>query len=482
MAYTDWNNPYTQYPNASNFSPRSPIQGDWDKEDVWQPDVKNFQSPTGGAGPDSWFMQQGYMPTPGTGNIEAQYANLGQSRGLQESALQNLNQYATGQKSAAKEAMAGAMETADVRARAQARAARSPAEARAALYSGASAGQTAARSGATAAMQEQLGAQQAYLTGAGQMRQGDVSSYSAAQSERLNQIKGDAMIKDVAAKYMALGLSDKEAERKARIDYEKMKMAGYEGWAGRKLAGDLQSDQQEYDFLKSMIGGGTSMMGGLMAGLAASDKDVKKNVYSVASCAGAKNLTDDPNNFLEDEAIQKYAPDEEYLDTVKKTKEAEPLTKERSKELEPIDWNQKGGKYVGRGMEKAGEEIASPMKEGVGQKMADAINARNRSATLSMIDDVGEAPVSDVNQKNIKEFMDKTKAVNFEYKHPEKHGRGEFTGIIAQDAEKSRLGRNMVIKDEEGVRHLNMEPRRFNPMVLAGLANLNNRLRKVEGR
>jgi len=486
--YGGWTPPDSNYPGSTNFPSRG--QPEWDKLKAWQPWQQSFQSPTGGVGPDPWFMSQGFIQSPSATYIDQFRGQLGESRGLQRQGLQELGAYARGEKSASREAMREAIERAEYRNRAAARSARTPAEARAALYNMAGAQQQAARGGATAAMQEQLGAQQAYLTAAGQMRTADVGEYQAGQMERLRQIQGEALIKDIGAKYMALGLSDKEAERRARIDYEKMKLAGYEGAAGRASAESMLQSQLDQQLLMSLIGGGSSAAGGLLAGLAASDERVKDiNEYITASCAGQKNIYGETDDFV-DELVKMEEPGYEgpssldtrgstsdYLDTVQKTKS--------SGALETQPQGSGAMKGLGQGMQQAGQDImreAMSQQDTLGMKMQRAANQRNEAAIMQMIDAIPGADevASDERVKDIQDFMDNMRAINFTYKDPEKHGYGERTGVIAQDVEKSKLGSGMVVEDAEGVKHLDMNPQKFNPLVLASLANLNKRLNEVE--
>lgn len=383
--YGGWTPPDEEFPGGTNF----PAQGqpDWNKTKAWQPWQQSYKSPTGGVGPDPYFMGQGFIKDPSAPYIQDMRGLMGTSRGTQARGLEMLGQYASGEKSAARSAMKEAIDRAEYRSRAAARSAGSPAEARAAMYQMAGAQQQAARGGATASMQEQLGAQKAYLGAASQMRQADIASYSAAQMERMRQIQGQAMIQDVKAKFMALGLSDKEAERRARMEYEKMKLAGYEGAAGRESAADLLQKQLDQQLLMGLIGGGSSAVGAAMAGGTASDERAKTDIVPA------------------DEDMNNYAATQ------------------------------------------VGEDVAAP----------------------------------DDRERDIQEFMDQMNAVRFKYKSPEEHGYGERTGVIAQDLEKSRLGDGMVIENENGLKHIDLDPQKFNPLVLASIANLNERLNAIEG-
>lgn len=57
--------------------------------------------------------------------------------------------------------------------------------------------------------------------------------------------------------------------------------------------------------------------------------------------------------------------------------------------------------------------------------------------------------IQPVDQNDFKEMKKHLKAYKFNYKS-DKHGRGDWIGVMAQDLEKSRLGRTLVSHDEFG--------------------------------
>lgn len=81
----------------------------------------------------------------------------------------------------------------------------------------------------------------------------------------------------------------------------------------------------------------------------------------------------------------------------------------------------------------------------------------------------------------LKDFLDKMDAVQFNYKDEEKHGYGRRTGVIAQDVAASELGDGMVARMPDGHLALDVSPQKFNPLVLASLAHLHDRVRNLEG-
>ncbi len=63
----------------------------------------------------------------------------------------------------------------------------------------------------------------------------------------------------------------------------------------------------------------------------------------------------------------------------------------------------------------------------------------------------------------------------------EDDGESEHTGVMAQDLERSDLGRTLVRKDADGVRIVDYSPRTIGPIVLAALGHLSQRIDEIEG-
>jgi hypothetical protein len=51
---------------------------------------------------------------------------------------------------------------------------------------------------------------------------------------------------------------------------------------------------------------------------------------------------------------------------------------------------------------------------------------------------------------------------------------------MAQDLETTPMGASMVGQDESGMRNIDYSPEKFNPVAMASLANLNDRVRGLE--
>ena len=80
--------------------------------------------------------------------------------------------------------------------------------------------------------------------------------------------------------------------------------------------------------------------------------------------------------------------------------------------------------------------------------------------------------------KDVDKFLEALQAKSFRYKDPSV-GEGDWTGIMAQDAEKSKMGKGIVTEGMDGKQ---IDMKRGLSAVLAGQARLNERLAKVEGK
>ena len=75
--------------------------------------------------------------------------------------------------------------------------------------------------------------------------------------------------------------------------------------------------------------------------------------------------------------------------------------------------------------------------------------------------------------------MDKIHAYKYRYKDPTMRGAGpgEYLGIMAQDAEKSKKGKEMVLEDELGKM---LDVKKGFSLLLASSANLHKRIKELE--
>ena len=76
------------------------------------------------------------------------------------------------------------------------------------------------------------------------------------------------------------------------------------------------------------------------------------------------------------------------------------------------------------------------------------------------------------------QMLDKLHGYTYEYKDPERHGYGTQIGVMAQDLEKSPMGESMVGESPDGFKTVDSGKAAMG--ALAGLANINDRLKALE--
>jgi hypothetical protein len=74
-------------------------------------------------------------------------------------------------------------------------------------------------------------------------------------------------------------------------------------------------------------------------------------------------------------------------------------------------------------------------------------------------------------------LMDSLNSKTFEYKDPKTYGKGKNMGIIAQDLQKTPVGKSLVIPQSDG---LHVDGSKAGLAALSGLALINERLKKLE--
>lgn len=88
-------------------------------------------------------------------------------------------------------------------------------------------------------------------------------------------------------------------------------------------------------------------------------------------------------------------------------------------------------------------------------------------------EDIGEE--DDFHRQSLQDFLDKLKAYSWEYKDKE-NGKGRFTGVMAQDLEKSPLGKQAVIETPKGKM---VDFGRLGSINLAAAAMVNKEVRQL---
>lgn len=369
-------------------------------EPAWTPEGYGWMSPVMGGqkesdmwGPAPWYMEQGtQMQAPTSQPVQA-------ARGLgygalaeEQNALDMLRRRASGEDSIARRAGERQVETAKRAILSAARSGRkTPAAARAAILQTSQAGQQVAGKIAEAEAQERLAAQQAYMAAASGMRGEALKQQMAEQDWWRTKADWERVKSEMLAKYIALGLSDKEAERRARMDYQtllaqlhnKMSLHQDEMSQREKEAwlGFFSSGVQALAPVAAAAASGGSGGGG--GGATTSDVRAKTNITPLSN----------PGN-----------PGEKYR------------------------------------LQSMGED-----------------------------DDV-------------ESLLDSITGYEFDYK-PGYGSPGRQVGVMAQDLEQSPVGASMVSPTgPNGMKQVDYSPEKFNPIAMASLANLNERLRGVESR
>lgn len=79
---------------------------------------------------------------------------------------------------------------------------------------------------------------------------------------------------------------------------------------------------------------------------------------------------------------------------------------------------------------------------------------------------------------DVKKFLDAISAKSYDYKEPKKHGKGKQTSVMAQDLEKTDIGKSFVEALSDGTKMVNYG-KGFGA-ILAAQAHLNKRLEEIE--
>jgi hypothetical protein len=116
-----------------------------------------------------------------------------------------------------------------------------------------------------------------------------------------------------------------------------------------------------------------------------------------------------------------------------------------------------------------------------GQNSQNQANANNQTigtglTVAAMMSD--ERNKESVKEFNPSDFLDSITGHKFKYKEPKKFGEGEHVGVMAQDLEKTAAGSQLVHDTPEGKV---VDYGKAGPHILASLANLNKRMKKIGG-
>lgn len=129
------------------------------------------------------------------------------------------------------------------------------------------------------------------------------------------------------------------------------------------------------------------------------------------------------------------------------------------------------GRLGEEGMRQAGAESAAT-------RQANMLQAGAQAAAMAAMSDKNQKKNVGPGDKEVKSFLDALKAKQYEYKNPS-YGEGKQVSPMAQDIEKTAIGRQMIIDTPAGKM---VDYKKGMGAMLAAQAHLNERLEKVEGR
>lgn len=90
-----------------------------------------------------------------------------------------------------------------------------------------------------------------------------------------------------------------------------------------------------------------------------------------------------------------------------------------------------------------------------GQRQADMVK-QGVQAGMAFSDERLKTNVTPVSKEDLQEMKKHLKPYAFTYIN-DKHGQGEWVGVMAQDLEKSKLGKTLVVEDENGHKMVDMK-------------------------
>lgn len=125
--------------------------------------------------------------------------------------------------------------------------------------------------------------------------------------------------------------------------------------------------------------------------------------------------------------------------------------------------NQVSGNQIGLGNAIGAAYIgqANRMSNLVGQ-------GAQAGAMLAMSDRRAKKDIEPVSKEDLDELKSAIKAYRFKYKSPDLDGDGEWIGVMAQDLEKTKLGKTIVVEDKDGFKKIDIK--KATSLLLAALA------------
>lgn len=319
-----------------------------------------------------------------------------------------------------------------------------------------------ARGGSAAARERQLMRSQAQ---AGRELAQDAATAGLQERQQAQQMLGEQIGQEqqladqLTQNYLAQGFQIEQARQQALADYEKLQTNQFLSAQGLTAASTEAGAARQSQLYGSLIGAGGSM--GMMAAM--SDKNKKKNIKKAGN-KEMKDLTD-----------RSKTSDDEVRAANRKQLPKSALERGKRKEAKKAAEKQNKAEMAG--------VIMSKMSE-TGDKMAQA--SQNAASAGRELAARKAAEISDKNKKkNIKQdikkdFLDALTAYTYDYKNPKDPGAGEgrHMSVMAQDLEKTEIGKSMVKTLEDGTKMVDYG-KGFGA-ILAAQAHLNKRLEEID--
>lgn len=139
----------------------------------------------------------------------------------------------------------------------------------------------------------------------------------------------------------------------------------------------------------------------------------------------------------------------------------------------------------------AADQYAASQGHAISQQNADTSSASAAIAGLSTAANIAGSIGSAASDERVKKkkksgdddvsaFLKHLEAKTWDYKNPEKHGYGRHLGVMAQDLEKSKMGKGMVEEGDDGVKMVNYGGAKGMAAIVAALAHLDKKVKQLE--
>lgn len=326
--------------------------------------------------------------------------------------------------------------------------------------------QNAARDAASMRIQEQLAARDQLGGLASQARGQDMAfaNQQAAMQQQTNMANQQAALQ---ARSQNDALSSNALQNQAAIRQNMdQKLMDLEKLRGQQSLGVQNVNAQGFAGAAQRRG---DMIGGIGGALAAlSDETKKKNINELSFDNFMKGASLDKNQSKINDAPPLKTKSDEKID--------------QSPEKYSVDKDASGHSQMGQIMGQGLSSLLSSTSAGGSAAAAGGAAAGGASAAggaAAMSDKDNKKDIEAPSEKKVQSFLDALKAYEYEYKEPGAAGAGEGKHIspMAQDLEKSELGKTMVEDTPDG-KMVNYA--KSGGLMLATAAMLNEKMESLE--